>query len=103
MAILNHAFFEIYLFNLYTKIGEGKLTDEERIICTNNHNNNLTSIHPCLANAALSFRRLPKDLEQLFGSKNLKDYEWGKIHKHTFKSIPFGDIPGLNKIWGRQV
>lgn len=32
----------------------------------------------------------------------MSEYEWGKIHLATYKSIPFSDIPGLNKIWERQ-
>lgn len=103
LAILNHAFFEVYFMKLHQKIGKLNLTQEEAIICANNENSNYTNIHPCLANAALTFKKLPKFLFELFNTKDVTKYEWGKIHKHTFKTVPWSEIPLLNKIWGREI
>lgn len=30
-------------------------------------------------------------------------YEWGIIHQHTFKTVPWSEIPVLKKIWGREI
>lgn len=55
-----------------------------------------------MANAALSFKKLPAILESLFGTKDETQYQWGKIHKNVFKAVPWSDIPGLKWIWGRE-
>ena len=99
---MNHAFFEIYLFNLYVKIGEGQLTEEEKILCANSENKNLTHIHPCLANVALSFQKLPALLHEVFHTNDVSEYQWEKIHKNTFKSVPWSDVPVLKNIWARE-
>lgn len=88
--------------NLHERIGKNNLTEQERVICANSESNNYTQLHPCLANAALSFKKLPKLLEDLFKTKDYKQFEWGKIHRHTWKSVPWSDIPVLKNIWGRQ-
>ncbi len=98
-AIINHAFFENYLFRLFEKIHNKKLGEEEAKVCRNQETNNYTQIHPCEAVIALAFKRIPEEAEKIFGTEDVTQYHWGKIHLATYKSIPFSDIPGLNKIW----
>lgn len=31
----------------------------------------------------------------------MKEYQWGKIHQHVFKAIPWSDVPLLGNIWTR--
>jgi len=50
----------------------------------------------------LAFKKLPSELNKLFGSDNVEGYQWGKIHKQTFKSVPFSDVPLLNHLWNRD-
>ena len=46
------------MMELFVKIGSGELADEERVVCTNAQLNQ-TQTHPCLANAAFVFKKLP--------------------------------------------
>lgn len=86
---------------LHERIGNFNLTAQEAVICTNSNTNNFTEVHPCLVNAALAFKKLPALLENLYGTKDESQYEWGKIHKNIFKAIPWSEIPLLKSIWGR--
>lgn len=88
---------------LHERIGKFNLTNEERLVCSNKENQNYTSLHPCLANAALAFKKLPQLLFALFHTHNESEYQWGKIHQHTFKTVPWSDIPVLKNIWGREI
>ena len=50
---------------------------------------------------ALAFKKLPSQLKQEFGSSDIEEYQWGKIHRQYFTMIPFSEVPLLNKIWNR--
>lgn len=39
----------------------------------------------------------------MFGTLDHTKFEWGKIHQHVFKAVPWSDIPGLKNIWGREI
>ena len=41
-------------------------------------------------------------MNEIFGTKDYTQYKWGKIHQHTYKSMPWSDIPLLKYIWARQ-
>lgn len=38
---------------------------------------------------ALAFKKLPAEMQKLFGTDNVEEYQWGKIHEQTFKIVPF--------------
>ena len=46
------------MMKLFVKIGSGELAHEERVVCANGQLNQ-TQAHPCLANAAFVFKKLP--------------------------------------------
>lgn len=69
----------------------------------NQHSSNYTNIHSCLANVVVAFKELPDILEEMFGTKNIEEYQWGKIHQHVFKSVPFSEVPLLKNLWERRV
>lgn len=89
------------MMKLFVKIGSNSLTDEEEIVCANARLNQ-TQAHPCLANAAHVFKKLPSLLEEVFGTPKVEQWQWGTIHQHSYKSIPFTDLPVLKHIWGRK-
>ena len=41
-------------------------------------------------------------LEKLFNTPKVEEWKWGIIHQHSYKSIPFTDLPVLKNIWGRR-
>lgn len=51
---------------------------------------------------ALAMRNLPTELSNVFKSTEHQTYKWGDIHNQYYKIVPFGEIPGISKIWQRN-
>ena len=44
-----------------------QLSKEEYPVCMNQETSNFTNIHPCEAAVALAFKKIPAEVERIFG------------------------------------
>lgn len=101
-AILCHAFFENYFFKLIERFNTNKLEEDDKMVCRSVETGAYPDIHPCEAMFALTFKKVPEELKTLFGTDDIEEYHWSRIHEQHYNIIPYSEIPFVNKFMGRS-
>lgn len=50
----------------------------------------------------MAFKKVGQHIRTVFGSEDVEDFRWGKIHRQVFKSVPWSEVPLLKYVWERS-
>ncbi|KAL4459526.1 hypothetical protein ABPG74_018139 [Tetrahymena malaccensis] len=94
--------FEHFYFNQIKKWSQQvNEKDFDQFWCKTEENKNQK--YSCLYNLLIAFAQVEDYMTNEFGTSDVKEWEWGIIHKNNYPHTAFAKIPILKDIYNRQV